>query len=299
MVVPTSGVSVVIAAFHRPEPLGALLARLGGVGHELVVVNIENDTRITALAATARATHVPTQENVGYAAAVNVGARAARGDVVVFCNDDIVMAREAISDLAAVLRSGQADVVVPAIVGGDGTVQRTILALPTLGRLISEWLLLPDRPPAVVGARSLGVQKWRRPSTPERVDAVTATTVAVRAEVLRLHTLPEAYFLYWEEAEWFWRLRSAGVTVLYWPLVTVLHDGGRADVRPEKARLLARNAVRCVRRTQGRWRAAVALPIVIAWSLRLLATAIVRRRDVNARWAGFVASVAAVGEVFA
>ena len=44
------------------------------------------------------------------------------------------------------------------------------------------------------------------------------------------------------------------------PDAVCVHDGGRDDVRPDKSRLLARNAVRCIRRTQGRRSAALAVP---------------------------------------
>ena len=99
--------------------------------------------------------------------------------------------------------------------------------------------------------------------------------VAVRADVLRATPLPEDYFLYWEELEWFWRLRAGANASLIVPSAAVIHDGGRVDVRPEKSRPLARNAVRCVRRTQGRSAALGVLLVVVAWNLRLVAADLV------------------------
>ena len=86
------------------------------------------------------------------------------------------------------------------------------------------------------------------------------------------------------------------------PDAIVVHAGGRADVRPEKQRLLARNAVRCVYRTQGRAAAARAWPVVILWQLRLLAVDPVRAlfgrgNRVAARAAGVGAAVAAWREL--
>jgi GT2 family glycosyltransferase len=118
--------------------------------------------------------------------------------------------------------------------------------------------------------------------------------------------LPETYFLYWEESEWFWWLHRAGLRVEYRPELAVRHAGGRTDIRPEKCRLLARNAVRCVRRTQGPGAAARAFPVVVAWTLRLLVVDAVRhlrRRDertrqvLASRWAGVVAAGHAWREV--
>ena len=130
--------------------------------------------------------------------------------------------------------------------------------------------------------------------------------VAVRADVLRSTPLPEDYFLYWEELEWFWRLRAAGRRVVIDPSASVVHDGGRVDVRGDKSRLLARNAVRCVRRTQGRSAAVSALLVVVLWNVRLLAVDATRaaaaptearRTRLRARWGGLRAALTSWGEV--
>ncbi|MBV9932661.1 MAG: hypothetical protein JO367_00030 [Actinobacteria bacterium] len=54
-----------------------------------------------------------------------------------------------------------------------------------------------------------------------------------------------------------------------------------------------------MRRTQGRWRAALAWPVVVAWQLRLVATALVRARRslITARLAGLWAGLGAWREL--
>ena len=159
-------------------------------------------------------------------------------------------------------------------------------------------MLLPDRPVRMLHGRT-AVEKWRLPNTPERIDAAAAVAVAARRSTLERTPLPEQYFLYWEESEWFWNLRELGHVVQYRPEIVCRHDGGRDDVRSEKSWLLARNAVRCVRRTQGRGSAAMALVVVVAWNLRLVVTDVgryvvggtTRPERVRARLAGLVAAM--------
>jgi GT2 family glycosyltransferase len=136
----------------------------------------------------------------------------------------------------------------------------------------------------------------------ETVPAATAALVAARTDLLRSVPLPEAYFLYWEEIDWAWRLRGVGASLALVPGATAVHTGGRDDVRPEKQRLLARNAVRCVALTQGRVRACMAWPIVVAWQARLLAVDVVlprpeRRARIGARAAGVRAALGAWREL--
>ena len=66
----------------------------------------------------------------------------------------------------------------------------------------------------------------------------------------------------------------------------------------DKQRLLARNAVRCVRRTQGRFAAARAWPVVVLWQLRLLVVDTLRmlggrQNRAGARLAGVGAALGA------
>ncbi|HEY7107536.1 MAG TPA: glycosyltransferase [Acidimicrobiia bacterium] len=292
--------SVVIVAYRRPRSLARMLMALLGGGYDVVVVNVGGDPEVDAAA---RAAIVParviTVDNRGYASAVNAGAVAARGDVIVFTNDDVHLAVDVVDQLADAVRTRAADVALPRLVGRDGHEAGTPLALPTPDRLLLEWALLPDQPVPVL-RRRLAVEKWRRPATTERVAAGTAAVVAVRTDLLRDAPLPEAYFMYWEEVEWFWRLQELGAHVVIVPATTVVHDGGRHDVRPEKSRLLARNAVRCVRRTQGVRAALLAYAVVVVWNARLLLGDVVRakpRRRLEARLAGLQAALGSWIEV--
>jgi len=286
--------SVVIVAYKRPRALARLLMSLLEGAFDVIVVNVGGDPAVDDAA---RAAIVPLRvvhtDNRGYAAAVNAGAAIARGDVVVFTNDDVLFGPDAVESLAETIRDGTADAALPRIVGRDGRDAGTPVALPTPDRLFVEWALLPDWPVPML-RKHLAIEKWRRPQRTERVRAGTAAVVAVRADLLRDAPLPEEYFLYWEEAEWFWRLEELGAHVVLVPAATAEHGGGSGDVRPEKSRLLARNAVRCVRRTQGVKAASLAYAIVVLWNLRLVLGDAVRaksRSRLQSRMAGLQAAL--------
>ena len=293
--------TVVVVVYHRSEPLRRLL---GGVAAgpvaerpRIVVVNLEADPEVDRVARSFGADVVSAADH-GYAAAVNVGAREVTEPITVFACDDLEVDLASLRRLADTIARGDADVAAPRIVGLDGGDEATVRALATPWRLLLEWTMTTDRPRS--GARY--VQKWRRPTVTEPVDAFDAALVAVRTDVLRAVPMPEDYFLYWEEIDWCWRLRAAGCRSVLVPSAVVRHAGGRDDVRPDKQRLLARNAVRCVRRTQGRVAALAAWPIVIAWQVRLLLVDAVRaifgsRERVPARTAGVLAGVGAWKEL--
>jgi GT2 family glycosyltransferase len=280
--------------------LGRLLGQLRHAAVDVIVVNVEADADVAAVARDV--TVVDVAANVGYAAAVNIGVGASRSDVVLFTNDDVLLTGLDVAMLADAVREG-ADVAVPAVVDGLGNREPTISALASPRTFASEWLVAPDHRPAWWFGRSR--EKWREPKTRESIEAAAAVLVATRRRILIDFPLPEAYFLYWEEQEWFWRLRRASKVVIFCPDVVIRHVGGRLDVRADKSRLLSRNSVRYLRRTQGRGAAARGWPIVILWNLRLLIVDAVRtmrgdrlsRARLRARLVGVGAAMVAVTEI--
>jgi GT2 family glycosyltransferase len=290
----------VVVAYHRPERLRRLLAGVTGRSESparVVVVNVDADTEVRRVADAFGATVVDVG-NDGYAAAVNRGVAEVDTELVIFSGDDLEVPGAALRTLLAPVAAGIADVAVPQLMGEDGHPQATVRPLPTPGRILLEWAATGDRPLAPGHV----VQKWRRPRVTESVDAFDAALVATRTNVLRAEPLPEEYFLYWEELDWSYRLHAGGRRVVIVPAALAVHAGGQADVRADKQRLLARNAVRCVYRTQGRAAAVRAWPAVILWQLRLLVVDAIRAlfgRDnrVAARAAGVGAAVGAWREI--
>ena len=275
-------VSCVIVAFHRPESLTALVAAIRHPQIDMIVVNVEADPEIAAIAG---ATVVDVANNVGYAAAVNLGATRAKSDVTVFMNDDMEATSREVLCLAESVGRSDVRVSVPMVLRPAGEVE------PTVRRLSGAWAYATD---------PMFQRHWRPPSTSTRIEAAGATMVCAPTTLLRDEPLPEDYFLYFEEIEWFYRLHRRGVTVTYEPDVRVVHLGGYAEVRSDKARLLATNAVRCVRRTRGTLAAVRAWPVVVGWNLALCLVASLtptRRRELAARRAGLSAALRAWREI--
>lgn len=270
-------ISCLIPCYHRAEMLRDALERLRDPRIELVVVNAERDPDVAdVVAAVSGAIHVA-RDGSGFAAGVNAGIAHVTTDYVVCMNDDILIDPKAVLALREPLAAGLADVVVPAISDPAGGFEPTIRALPTPGILFREWFLFPERRIRALEP-AVHVEKWRRPEVAEPIEAAGTPVIATTSELLRELPLPEEYLLNWDEIEWFWRLRELGKRALYLPGVRAVHlGGGPQDISPFKSRLLTRNAVRFVRRTQGSQAARRAFVVMALYNLRLVAVALVRR----------------------
>jgi len=224
-------------------------------------------------------------ENVGFAAGCNVGLAAARGRHAVLLNSDTVVTREAFERCVEFLDANpDVGVVGPQLLHPDGRRQNSVHAFP---RLATEVLprglletLLPRRFPS----------KRRRTSGPVDVEAVLGACLFVRREVFaQVGGLPEGYFLFLEETDWCWTIRSAGWRVVHLPDAELVHVSGGSSKRKDAARTrieyhrsLYRFLARRRGRRQERWVRAHrilrgSLEVGLLWPLALASRAQRRR----------------------
>ncbi len=269
-------VTFLVVAYHRPDVLAELLEGFSSTEDPIVtvVVNVEADPAVDEIGRRYGATVCQMEGNPGYGAAINAGMQAVRTDVVVFSNDDVHCLPQTVIGLADVVSTGTADVAAPRVLDDSGQVVRTIQAVPGFMTFITEWVLLPDQPVSGLGSY-LNVQKWRLPEERQPVGAASAIMLATRAELLRATPLPETYFMYFEESEWFLHLGRQGQRVLYCPDLEITHLGGRDVINEFKSSMQARNAALFMKRRYGP-AALAAYPLLVVWQARLLAAALVR-----------------------
>ena len=191
-----------------------------GSAHPEIVASWEQQTHVQV---------VRPQTNLGYAGGCNAGARAARGETLVFVNSD------------AVVQPG-------ALVALD-----TALAEPSVA-LVSASVRLADAPQRINSAGNpmhfVGLVwsgHFNEPAEDhdngEDVATVSGATFAVRAEIWRaLGGLPEEWFAYQEDSHLSMLAWQRGWRVRYVPAAVVHHHYDYSR-NPRKSYLLERNRV--------------------------------------------------------
>jgi N-acetylglucosaminyl-diphospho-decaprenol L-rhamnosyltransferase len=210
--------SVVIVNWNAGEALAHCLAALAADGaaasarEVLVVDNASEDASLAAARAAAPwATVLETGANLGFAAAANRGAAAARGDVVVFLNPDARVLPGALATLVDTLLG------VPAAgIAGGGLVDARGRWQPSWARFGPLRHLLLDTTPGRLPAR--------RRSQPHAVDWVYGTFMAVRRDLFRqLGGFDPAYFVYGEDMDLCWRAARVGARTISVPAARAIH----------------------------------------------------------------------------
>ena len=245
--------SVVIVNWNTRELLSECLRSLdassGAVFETFVVDNGSADGSMEMVEREhPGARRILNRENLGFARANNQALALALGRYALLLNSDTRVAPGALAILVRFMddhpRTGACG---PRLLNPDGTLQPSGRSFPSALRALAA--LLP------VGAwmrGRLATRLERRDYTLEtEVDEVSGAALCLRSAALReVGTLDEGYFLFGEDVDMCWRLRSAGWTVHYVPRAEVTHVwGGSRNAQSERIRQLNRRAwVRLMRK---------------------------------------------------
>ena len=162
--------------------------------------------------------------NRGFAGGNNAGLARARGRHVCLLNNDTVVQRDGFESCVRHLDAhAGVGAVGPQLLHPDGRPQNSIHNFPTLllelvprGVLETLW---PRRYPSKRFAHD----------APLDVEALLGACMVVRREVLeRVGPLPEDYFFFLEETDWFFSMREAGWRVVHLPEARLVHVHGAA-----------------------------------------------------------------------
>ena len=175
---------------------------------------------------------IANRQNLGYAKAVNQGINASRGEYILVLNADTLMTPRAIPTLLNFLEHNpKAAIAGPKLRYADGRLQhscRTFYDLKTLflrrtffGKIFSKGKIM---------TRHLMLD-WDHGGQ-RAVDWLVGAALIVRRKALdRVGLMDERYFLYFEDVDWCYRMKTAGWQVCYVPEAEMLHhyrQGSRA-----------------------------------------------------------------------
>jgi GT2 family glycosyltransferase len=214
---PAPVVSIIIPTLDRIDLLQACLDSIdlhvtGRVGHETIVV--ANGTSLGALHPVQHRDDVVllrSRVNRGFAGGCNWGAEHARGEYLVFLNDDTEVTPHWIEYLLATASRQRVGAVGSRVLQGDGSVQETGSVLWHDGSAHGVGRGLPP------GSRAFGAVR--------DVDFVSGCALAVRRAAWEsVGGMDEAYFpAYYEDVDLCMRLRDAGFRVVVDPRAVVRH----------------------------------------------------------------------------
>jgi N-acetylglucosaminyl-diphospho-decaprenol L-rhamnosyltransferase len=224
-------VSAVIVHFRTPDETVQSVSAVAAAAPDaelLVLDNASGDSIRERLSIEARSARVVLEsENRGYGPACNRGARETSREFLLFLNSDAMIRPGAVEALVAALDSDpRAAVVGPRLENSDGSLQPSILRLPTLGRVFCESSGLAHLSGGRAPLRGHSATREDH-SRPHPVECVKGAALLVRRSAFEeVGGFDERFFLYAEESDLCARLSRRGWKILFEPAARVVHRGG-------------------------------------------------------------------------
>ncbi len=228
-------VSVITVNYNAGDFLGACASSaLSQVDEVVLVDNASSDDSLAKLATAfpgdRRLKIIRNRENLGFAAACNIGAEHSISSCLFFLNPDCMLTSDTVKHLMRVLDDNP-DV---GMVGGllmnpDGSEQvggrraiptpwRSLVRAFGLSRLAARWPRL---------FLDFHLHKQPLPIQPIEVEAISGACMLVRREVMRdVGSWDEGYFLHCEDLDLCMALRRKGWKIMFVPDARVVHDQG-------------------------------------------------------------------------
>lgn len=202
-----------------------------------VVDNASTDNSVSLLhAAHPEVNLIQNHTNAGFARANNQAMQAAKGRFFLLINTDAFPEPGAIRQMAILAQNQpQAGIIGAQLFNPDGSFQASYVDFPNLTQ---EFLMLTS-----LGRRIYGPSYPNHSPNPDeaahRVDYVQGACMLVRRQAYeQAGGLDEGYFMYSEEVDWCFSMRSAGWEVWYQPNACITHIGSASS----KTRIVQREA---------------------------------------------------------
>lgn len=234
MIAPVD-LSIVIVTYECRDLVRACLGRIGpaadGCSHEIIVAdNASTDGVAEMLRADwPNVSVIEMGSNTGFARANNRAIAASRGRIILLLNPDTEATPGSIATLVRFLDSTrEVGVVAPRLLNTDLTDQGTARSFPTaaaglFGRRSLLTRLFPGNP---LSRRYLSGHQVTG-NEPFEVDWVSGAALMVTREVVeKVGGLDEGFFMHWEDADWCYRVKAAGLKVCCVPAARIVHHEG-------------------------------------------------------------------------
>ena len=221
-------VSVVIPHYGDSAPTLVLLDQLRAQdGAELQLI-VADDCSPIPFPETPGVTVVRRAQNGGFGCAVNSGAEAATGELLLILNSDLEIGPGFVRDLVTAAQPWQPAVAGPRIVDGAGHADWTARRFPTTAHQVTEWLTPLARVRHTAWwHRGVGHDVAPEPGHATVTDWLVGAVLLLPLAAFRESGgFDERFHMNSEEVDLQRRLGARGIPSVYLPMVTVTHVGG-------------------------------------------------------------------------
>lgn len=183
---------------------------------------------------------IKNEKNLGFAKANNKALSIAKGKYLLMLNSDTVVLKSSINNMMDFLDDQKEVGVIGAkLLYPDHTIQRTARRFPCpMASIFGRKSMLTKLFPENKFSKQYMMYDREHQEDPYEVDWVSGGALMVRREVTdQVGLLDERFFMYWEDADWCFRIKQKGWKVFCVPSAPIIHHEGESS-KNRKLRLI-------------------------------------------------------------
>lgn len=240
--------SVVIVSWNVAESLRACLSSVigssSGLNPEIIVVdnNSSDDSCKICREMHPQVRLISLKENFGFAKANNIAIKDCNSKYILLLNPDATIQTDAIHSLLEFIEANEkVGAIGPKIIESSGKVQGSARKFPSLrtaflGRTSILQKLLRKSKAAQDEIPCLS----HNSSKPLEVEWVSGACMMVRRETIeQVGLLDEKFFMYWEDADWCYRMKRHGWKIFWVPAAKITHNTGQSSSKSRSRTIIA------------------------------------------------------------
>lgn len=231
--------SVIYVYYNTPEELKLSIESLkkacAKIPYEVIVVSNNSPKSIPKkIYDKPNVTIINNDTNCGYGKGLNQGAKIAKGEYLFLVNPDIIFKKEAIINLLKeIQRKPKIGVIAPQLIDEKGNVLQSISGMPYLPHSLFAFSFLGkiwSKNPFSAKYHNLNLDRNKE----QEVDVVGGACMMIKKPLFyKVSGFDERFFMYFEEADFCFRIKKMGYKILYLPKAKVIHLIGRSSRNKE------------------------------------------------------------------
>jgi hypothetical protein len=203
------------------------------VRHRLEIVVIDNgstDGSLEAIRAQNNIRLISNNVNLGFAAANNLGIRAATGKYICLINSDVEVLDGCLDRMCDYMdEHPEIGLLGPRVLNKDLTLQRSCTELPSVRNTFTQAFMLDKILPRLKWARSRFMVDFDHATICD-VEVMSGCCLFVRRSALTMvGELDQRFFIYKEDVDLCKRFADAGWKVRFYPTARIIHYGGASS----------------------------------------------------------------------
>lgn len=241
--------SIIIVSFNTKDItkdcIESVVAKTKSIKYEIIVIdNDSKDGSVELLKKLSRKYPiklVAKRKNLGFGKANNVGMKMAKGKYVLLLNSDTILKNNVLKEMVDWMdENKKVGVSTCALKNKDGSLQGTGGYFPNLLQVFSWMFFIEDIPIIDKIIKPFHPMHPHSPfykgegffKKPHKQDWVTGAYMLFRKDIIdQVGYFDDDYFMYVEEVDYCWRIKSKGWEVWYLPQWSIIHLGGASSTK--------------------------------------------------------------------